>query len=190
MAESSVFSKMDADRILQRAAEIDSADEGRPLSAPELRGIAAEAGFNPRAVERAIAEALQRGPVGTERTPVEKRGLIRPTFSTRRTVPIQLTSEQLWEAIRLFTPYREGPAQIELGEGGMVWRDRKGLRFEIITHPAKTELRVRLRKFALLRSGRLFDWVNASADRLESLLILVASRNMAAIAPVLPQGEG
>ena len=51
-----------ADRILQRAAEIESAGESRPRSVAELRSIANEAGFDPDAMEQAISETLTKEP--------------------------------------------------------------------------------------------------------------------------------
>jgi len=50
MATSRHFSRVDADRILRRAAEIEGAgDEGR-LTLTELRSIAGEAGFAPQTI--------------------------------------------------------------------------------------------------------------------------------------------
>jgi hypothetical protein len=62
MSDSPLFHRLDADRILQRAAEIEGSDSGRAMSVSEIRGIAGEAGFGASAVERAIAEALEVGP--------------------------------------------------------------------------------------------------------------------------------
>jgi hypothetical protein len=49
-----MFSKIEADRILKRAVEIEGSEDGRPLSIDELRSIAGEAGFGSEAIERAI----------------------------------------------------------------------------------------------------------------------------------------
>jgi len=54
-----MFSKIDADRILMRAAEIEGSEGSRALTVDELRSISGEAGFGSQAVERAIAEAQQ-----------------------------------------------------------------------------------------------------------------------------------
>ena len=54
MTERPGYGDAEAKRIIQRAAEIDA--EGRPLDAPALREIAAEAGISPLAVDRALAE--------------------------------------------------------------------------------------------------------------------------------------
>ena len=58
MSNSPLFTKLDADRILQRAAEIEGSDPERAMSVTEIRGIAGEAGFGFNAVERAIAETF------------------------------------------------------------------------------------------------------------------------------------
>jgi len=57
MTDPIIFSKLDADRILKRAPEIEGSDDSKPPTDAEIRSIAEEAGFGRRAVERAIAEA-------------------------------------------------------------------------------------------------------------------------------------
>ena len=54
------FSDTEAKRIIHRAAEIDS--QQQPLDANALHAIAAEAGISRDAVDRALAEHLQRRP--------------------------------------------------------------------------------------------------------------------------------
>jgi hypothetical protein len=175
MSESPLFNRIDADRILRRAADIEGSEESDPLSIEELRAIAGEAGFGARAVERAIAEALQTGPMGARRNPVQKRGILVTRLSTSRTIPIELSSEQLLRAVRLFQPYREGPAQVSLGEQQITWRDRKGLSFNVMSSGGQTEIRVYVARI-LLRKGRWMGWVKSAADRLEALIFLVATR--------------
>lgn len=177
MADSPLFTKIQADRILERAAEIEGTEDARPLTVGELREIAEEAGFGPGAVDRAIAEALQNGPTGTQRNPVHKAGLVISRFSTVRTIPMELGSEQLLRAVRLFHPYREGPANVSLGEHRITWRDRKGLNFNVMSDGGTTEIRVFVSKL-LLRRGRWMGWVKSAADRLESLVFLVAARDL------------
>lgn len=176
MAESPLFNKLDVDRILKRAGDIEGSDESSPLSVQELRTIAGEAGFGARAVERAIAEALQTGPEGARGTPVQKYGWIFTRLSTTRSLPFELSSEELLRAVRLFQPYREGPAKITLDDHRITWRDRKGLRFNMVSTGGTTEIRVFVGKF-LLRKGRWMGWVKAAADRMESLVFLVATRD-------------
>ncbi len=174
MSDSPLFTKLDADRILQRAAEIEGRDESRAMSVKDLRGIAGEAGFGSRAVERAIAEALEVGPNESRRSPVEREGWIRVKMWTIRSIPIELTSDQLIRAVRLFQPY---PATVNLEERQQItWRDEKGLIFHVLSWRGETEIRVRVAQF-LIRRGRMMGWVKASADRLESLVYLVAARD-------------
>jgi len=187
MTESPVFNKIDADRILRRAADIEGSEEANPLTLEELRSIAGEAGFGTSAVERAIAEALQTGPLGAPRNPVQKYGLVITRLSTTRRLPLELTSEQLLGAVRLFQPYREGPAKVSLGERQITWRDRRGLRFNVMSHGGVTEIRVFVSK-VLLRKGKWMGWVKSAADRLESLIRLVDTRNLP-LARGLPSGE-
>jgi DNA-binding transcriptional regulator YhcF (GntR family) len=61
MPERAGYGDAEARRIIQRAAEID-AERGRPLDAPALREIAAEAGISPLAVDQALQE-LDSAPV-------------------------------------------------------------------------------------------------------------------------------
>ena len=169
-----MFSKIDADRILKRAAEIEGSEDTRPLSVAELRSIAGEAGFGTQAVERAIAEAKRATSAETRRPPVQKSGLIFTHLSTTRSVPVEVNSEELMRAVRLFQPYREGPVQVKLEEHQIAWRDGKGLRFSVISSDGGTEIRVYVSR-PLLRKGRWMGWVKSAADRLETLVFMVAT---------------
>lgn len=173
-----MFSKIDADRILKRAAEIEGSEDTRPLSVAELRSIAGEAGFGTRAVERAIAEAKRATSAETRRPPVQKSGLIFCHLSTVRSVPVEVSSEELMRAVRLFQPYREGPAQVKLEEHQIAWRDGKGLRFTVTSSGGGTEIRVFISR-PLLRKGRWMGWVKSAADRLETLVFMVATQGEA-----------
>ena len=168
-----MFSKSDADRILRRASEIEGSADARQLTADELRSIAGEAGFGPKAVERAIAEAREAISMVVAPTPVQKWGLIVTHLSTIREIPVEVSSDQLMRAVRLFQPYREGPAQVKLEEHELTWRDRKGLSFAVTSSGGVTEVRVHVSK-VLLRRGRWMGWVKAAADRLEMFVSLVA----------------
>lgn len=179
-----MFSKIEADRILKRAAEIEGAEDSRRLTVEELRLIAGEAGFGLRAVERAIAEARAADRVEVRRPPVQKWGLVITHLSTLREIPLGIDSEQLMRAVRLFQPYRDGPAHVKLEEHEFTWRDRKGLQFTVISRGGSTEIRVYVSKF-LLRRGRWMGWVKAAADRLEALVLMVAEEG-AAGAEALP----
>lgn len=170
-----MFSKVDADRILKRVAEIEGSDDGHPLSADELRSIAGEAGFGSRAVERALAEAERARAV--QHHPVDRMGIVVARLSTVRTVPIETTSEQLLRAVRLFRHYREGEAAVSIGDHQLSWRDRKGLRFSVASAGGVTEIQVRVSK-VLLRRGRWMGWVKSAADRLESIIFMVATQDM------------
>jgi len=176
MTDPPVFSKIDADRILKRAAEIEGSEDAKPLTVAELRSIAGEAGFGSHAVERAIAEAKRAAATDTRRPPVQRSGVIITHFSTIRSVPLEVSSEQLMRAVRLFQPYREGPAQVKLEEHQLTWRDRKGIRFTVTSSGRGTEIRVLVSKF-LARRGRWMGWVKASADRLETLVFMVATQD-------------
>lgn len=174
MNETPLFSRRDADQILRRAAEIDGTDEGRRLTVAELRAIAEEAGFGADAVQRAIAEA-QDGTPSMHRPPVQRWGLLVTHLSALREIPVQVSSEQLMRAVRLLHPYREGPPEVKLEEHEVAWRDRKGLRFSVTSANGLTEVRVYVSRL-LLRRGRWMGWVKAAADRLETLVLLVAAQ--------------
>lgn len=180
MTDPPVFSKIDADRILKRAGEIEGSEDAQPLTVDELRSIAREAGFGSNAVERAIAEAQRAAAArAIRRPPVQRSGLIYVTFSTVRSIPVEVGSEQLMNAVRLLQPYREGPAQIKLEEQQITWRDRKGIRFTVTSTGAVTELRVFVSRFTF-RRGRWAAWVKSAADRLETLVLLVAAEDLPA----------
>lgn len=184
MNHSPKFSKVDADRILKRAAEIEGSEDHVPISVDELRSIAGEAGFGARAVERAIAEAQQAATLEVRRHPVTRSGLVITRLSTVRTIPVEISSDQLHDAVRLFQPYREGPAHVNLGEHRITWRDRKGLRFTVTSGGGVSEIRVSCAK-VLVRKGRWMGWVKYAADRLERLLILAATQESVGL-PRLP----
>lgn len=174
MDDTPLFSRLDADRILRRAAEIEGADDGRNLTVAELRLIAEEAGFGADAVQRAIAEARDATPT-VHRPPVQRWGWVVTHLSAIREIPVEVSSEQLMRAVRLFQPYREGPPQVKLEEHEVTWRDRKGLRFAVTSAGGVTEVRVYVAG-VLLRKGRWMGWVKAAADRLETLVLMVAAR--------------
>lgn len=193
MTDARTFSKIDADRILKRASEIEGSEDSRRLTLDELRLIAVEAGFGPQAVERAIAEAQAVTALDVRHPPVQKWGLVVTHLSTTREIPLRLTADQLMRAVRLFQPYRDGSAQVKLEEREISWRDRKGLQFTITSAGGVTEVRVYVSKL-LVRRGRWKGWVKAAADRLEMLVLMVASREGVAGAPankaLPPRGSG
>jgi hypothetical protein len=176
MTDPIIFSKIDADRILKRAAEIEGSEEAKPLTDTEIRSIAAEAGFGSRAVERAIAEAKRAATAEVLSPPVQRSGFLITHLSTHRAIPVGVSSEQLTRAVRLFQPYREGPAQVKLEENQITWRDKKGLRFTVTSSAGVTEIMVYVAK-PLLRRGRWIGWVKAAADRLEMLVLMVATQD-------------
>ena len=176
MVNSGMFSKLDADRILKRAAEIEGSEDSGPLTIDELRSIAGEAGFGAQAVERAIVEAQQARPTEVGHQPVEKSGLVITHLSTIRSVPVGISSDQLMKAVRLFPPYREGPAHVNLGDHQITWRDRKGLRFTLMSAGGVTEIRVFVTK--IFDKRKWARWVKSAADRLEELVFLVAAREL------------
>ncbi|MDH3733885.1 MAG: hypothetical protein OEU54_10145 [Gemmatimonadota bacterium] len=175
MSKPRTFSKLDVDRVLRRAAEIEGSEDGKPISVEELKSIAGEAGFGAHAVELAIREAQQAAIMPVPHPPVEARGLVIARLSASRTVPIDISSEQLMRAVRLFQPYREGPAQIKLGEERIRWHDMKGLAFTVSSAGGVTEIQVQVVK-PLLRRARWSEWVKSAADRLQALVLLVASQ--------------
>ena len=177
MTNSIMFSKLDADQILRRAAEIEGSEDTGPITIAELRSIAGEAGFGRQAVERAIVEAQQSGSAVVRRNPVQKSGLVITYLSTIRVIPLDISSEQLMRAVRLFQPYREGPAQVKLEEDQVTWRDRKGVSFTVTSTGGATEIRVFVSK-VLVRRGRWISWVQSAADRLEALVLLVATQDL------------
>ena len=175
MTDLSMFSKIEADRILKRAAEIEGSDEVGPVTVDELRSIASEAGFGAAAIERAIAEA-QAASVVAERHVVRKSGLVVRRFSTSRSVPVEISSDQLMRAVRMFQPYRDGPAQVRLGVNEITWRDRKGLQFRVISSGGVTEVQVFVSKILIRK--RWSRWIQAAADSLESMILLIAARDL------------
>jgi hypothetical protein len=181
------FTKIDTDRILRRAAEIDGSDDSGPISVQELRSIASEAGFGVQAVEKAIAEAEQAAAAQVQRNPVQQSGVVLVFMSVARTIPIELDSEQLMRAIRLCAPYREGPAHVKLEVDRITWRDRKGLHFTVTSGSGVTEISVVVSKI-LIRRGRMKGWIRAAADRLEALILMVGADSSPAtrIAGTLP----
>lgn len=174
MSESPLFSKAAADRILKRAAEIEGSEDPTPLTLDEIRAIAGEAGFGTRAVERAIAEAALAGPAPAVPKPVQKSGLVITHLSTVRGVPVEIDSEQLMTAVRLFQPYHDGPAHVNLEEDQVSWQDRKGIRFTVTSSAGLTEIRVLVSK-VLMRRRKWMRWVKTAADRLEALVLLVGA---------------
>jgi hypothetical protein len=175
MTDQPMFSKIDADRILKRAAEIEGSEDAKPLTAAELRSIAEEAGFGSQAVECAIAEAKRAVSTEGRSPPVLRSGAVISRLSTIRSVPVGVSSEQLTRAVRLFQPYRDGAAQVELEEHQITWRDRKGIRFTVTSSGGLTEIRVFVSK-VLFRRGRWMGWVMSAADRLEALVFMVATQ--------------
>ena len=180
------FSKTEADRILKRAAEIEGSEETRSLSLAELRSIAGEAGFGLQAVDRAIAEARLSVSADTQPPPVKRWGIIISHIATTRSVPLEASSEQLMRAVRLFQPYREGLAQVKLEEHQITWRDRKGIEFTVGSAAGTTEIRVYVSKL-LVRRGKWTGWVKAAADRLETIVSLVATQGSSTAQSPLPR---
>ena len=109
--------------------------------------------------------------------PVHKSGVVIRHLSTVRTIPIDINSEQLMRAVRLFQPYRDGPAHINLEQHQVTWRDRKGIRFTVTSAAGVTEIRVMVSR-PIARVGSWMRWVKAAADKLESLVYLVAARDL------------
>ena len=107
------------------------------------------------------------------RPAVRRSGVVVTHLSTVRHVPVEITSEQLLRAVRLFQPYRDGPARLNLEAREITWRDRRGIRFAVLSVDGLTEIRVHVAR-PLLRRGRWMGWVRAAADRLETLVEMVA----------------
>lgn len=145
------------------------------MTLAELRSIAGEAGFAPQTVERAITDVQSARLAASRQAPIQKSGLAVAHLSTVREIPVGLDGDQLMRVVRLFSPYREGPARVKLDDDEITWRDRKGMRFAIASLGGVTEVRVYVSGF-LLRRGRWTGWVKAAADRLEMLALLVAAQ--------------
>jgi hypothetical protein len=183
------FSRVEADRILRRAAELEGTGNERALTLAELRTVASEAGFAAQTLERAIAEA-QDASLAAGRGPVRRSGLVIAHLSTVREIPVGIDADQLMRVVRLCQPYREGPAQVKLDESEISWRDRKGLRLAVTSSGGITEVRVYVSGL-LLRRGRWTGWVQAAADRIETLVSLVAAQRAlprAQLPPAAPAG--
>ncbi len=182
MTDLTVFSKVDADRILKRAAELEGSDDPGPITMDELRSIASEAGFGAQAIERALSEAQQAAKA--YRASVHASGWVIRRISTTRSVPIEVSSDQLMQAVRLFQPYREGQAQVKLGPTALTWKDKKGLRFTVTSLGGVTEIQVTVAK-PLVRRKRWKGWVETAAERLETVILLTATRDL----PRSPRGR-
>lgn len=183
------FSKLDADRILRRAAELDGSDDARGMTLDELRSIAAEAGFARGTIERAIEDIRESDLTAVIRPPVQRSGLLFMHLSAVRELPVGMNSDQLMRVVRLFHPYRDGAARVELEDQEIVWRDRKGLQFAVTSAGGVTVVRVYVSKL-ILRRGRWKGWVKAAADRLEMLTLLVARQDRVRGAyPLLPPSD-
>lgn len=174
MSDMTSFTKTDADRILRRAAELEGSESNSPMTVEELRSIAGAAGFGSRAVDLAITEALQEGAAHDQKPPVKASGFLVTTLSTYRIIPVELDSQLLIRAVRLFQPYRDGPAPVTLEEHRITWRDRKGIRFSVVSAGGNTEVRVFISK-RMHRRRVWVNWVETAADRLEALIVLVGS---------------
>lgn len=179
MSDLTMFSKVEADRILKRAAEIEGSDEAGPVTIDDLRSIASEAGFSFQAIDRAISEAKQAAAISAERQRVQVTGRIVRHVTAVRSVPVEITADQLMQAVRLFQPYRDGQARVRLGPAAITWRDRKGLAFRISSAGGVTEISVTVTWF-VVRRKRWISWVQTAADRLESLVLLMATRDLGA----------
>lgn len=178
MTDPTSFSRIDADRILRRAAEIEGTD-ARALSLEEIRSIGQEVGFSRTAIDRAAAELRDASLRTALPAPVQRWGLIVTHLSAIREIPVAMTADQLTRVVRLFHPYREGAAQVKLEDHELTWRDRKGLRFALSSSGGVTAIRVYVSKFALLRRGRWTGWVKSAADHLEGIALLVAREDAA-----------
>lgn len=177
MSDLTLFSKVEADRILKRAAEIEGSDDAGPVTVDELRSIAGEVGFGAQAIDRAISEAQQAASASALRHRVQAWGLVIRHISASRSMPVEITADQLMRAVRLFQPYRDGPAHVNLGANEITWRDRKGLGFAVMSAGGVTEIRVFVSK-VLVRRRRWMAWVDSAADRLETLVLLMATRDL------------
>jgi hypothetical protein len=189
MSAPHLFSSVEADRILRRAAEIEGTGEGKPLSLADLRTLAMEAGFAPQTLDRAIAE-VQDASLAASRGPVRRSGLVIAHLSTVREIPVGIDADQLMRVVRLCQPYREGPAQVKLDESEISWRDKLGLRLSVTSSGGITEVSVYVSGL-LLRRGRWTGWVQAAADRVEALVSLVAAQRAstrAQLPPAAPAG--
>jgi hypothetical protein len=116
------------------------------------------------------------GAPAVRRPPVQTSGIVVAHLSAIREIPIEIGPDQLMRAVRLFQPYRDGAPQVKLEEHEVSWRDRGGLRFAVTSGGGITEIRVFASKL-LLRRGRWIGWVKAAADRLETLILLVATQD-------------
>jgi len=174
MSAPQLFSRAEADRILRRAGELEGTGTERSLSAEELRAMAAQAGFAPQTLERAIADVQSARRV-LNRSPVRSSGLVIAHLSAVRELAVGIDADQLIQVVRLCQPYRDSPADVRLDESEISWMDKKGLRLAVTSVGGVTEVRVYVSGF-LCRRGRWKRWVQAAADHLEALVSLVAAQ--------------
>ena len=132
----------DADRILARAAEIESSKGRGVLSVDELRSIAAEAGFSTEALERAISETLRAPAPAPESDISVTSGLMVTRISATRTLNEALTPDEMIETAHLFTPYFEPTTAPRYSDGSVSWRDSRRIDLEISRVEGGTTIRV------------------------------------------------
>jgi hypothetical protein len=134
-------------------------------------------GFSPQAIDRAISEAKQAAAISAERQRVQVTGRVIRHVTAVRSIPVEITADQLMQAVRLFQPYRDGQAHVKLGRAAITWQDRKGLTFRVTSAGGVTEVAVTVTWF-VIRRKRWTNWVQTAADRLESLILLMAARDL------------
>ncbi len=175
------LSGSDADRILKRAAELESAETSDPLSVDEIRAVAEEAGYDPSTVERAISETLDPAPQPLDN--VQTSGFLATRFHTTRSIPVQLTAKELMKAVELLMPYFEAPPEVKFRKGSLVWRDRRKLRFEL--DPGLDAVGLQVSSPRLMgQKARWKDWVGKAADQLEAMIRYAASERAKGSGPI------
>ena len=78
------------------------------------------------------------------------------------------------KAVELLMPYFERIPEVKFTKGNLVWRDRRGLRFEL--NPGLDAVGLQVSSPRLMgQKARWKDWVGKSADQLEAMIRYAAS---------------
>lgn len=132
------LSRADADRILQRAVELEGDDSGGSLTPDELRSAAAQAGIDLEAVERAIAEVREEAWKGRR----SGEGDRETTVLEERVVPVKLSGRELGWMIHLLNRLDEAGDDVRWEDGLLTWRRKDGVTVAIRPGPRGTHISV------------------------------------------------
>ena len=106
MVENRELSEAQANRVLDRAAEIEAVGTPDSVSVDDIRAAASEAGFSAAVIDQAIAETLRQSGTQEESLVVE-RGWGVSRFRVSLTVNVTLTAGDVRQVAALSSAYFE-----------------------------------------------------------------------------------